>query len=280
MSPAGVNIVLSDLSFSVQMLTDASMEIKAPPLLYDVSAVAVFTVPTYIMQNVFQFRTDSFDINNVAENDVRYYVDMSEWPSGFEINPANAALDNNPPTVSSGAIALTSYNGRPFTSEKMMVKHDFVRYLALQLFGSYDAADIFNNEKELITNLEEIGDGSGPGHVWYDISYALHRVSTTGTNSDLTQDDITEELCMTNAITTPDNLCREMFLQIAAVTPERLQNVQTVTQYPYRQPLLFQHGDSINFTVNFYPAENQHLLTDVNPIPARPYQIKLYMVSV
>jgi len=279
MSPAGVNIVLSDLSFSVQMLTDASMDIKTPPSLYDISAVAVFTVPTYIMQNVFQFRTDSFDINNVAEDDIRYYVDMTQWPSGFEINPANAALDYNPPTVSSGAIALTSYEGTPFGYEQMMLKHDFVRYLALQLFGSYDATDIFNNEEELITNLEYIGDGSEPGHVWYDISAALHRVSTTGTYDEnyLTYDSFTEQLSMSNAITTPDNLCREMFLQIAAVTPERLQNVQQTSN---RQPLLFQDGDSINFSVTFYPAENQHLLTDVNPIPARPYQIKLYMVSV
>jgi len=278
MSPPGVNIVLSDLSFSVQMLTDASMDIKTPPLLYDVSAVAVFTVPTYIMQNVFQFRTDSFDIDNVAENDVRYYVDMGQWPNGFELNPANAALDYNPPTVSSGAIALTSYEGTSF-SEKMMVKHDFVRYLALQLFGSYDATDIFNNEEELVSNLEYIGDGSEPGHVWYDISAALHRVSTDGTYDEnyLTYDSFTEQLSMSNSITTPDNLCREMFLQIAAVTPERLQNVQQTSN---RQPLLFQDGDSINFTVNFYPAENQHLLTDVNPIPSRPYQIKLYMVSV
>ena len=279
MSPAGVNIVLSDLSFSVQMLQEGSMDTKTPPLLYDVSAVAVFTVPTYIMQNVFQFRVDSFDITNVEENDVRYYVDMTQWPSGFELNPAYAALDYNPPTVSSGAIALTSYEGTPFASEKMMVKHDFVRYLALRLFGSYDATDIFNNEEELITNLEYIGDGSEPGHVWYDISAALHRVSTDGTYDPnyLTYDPLTEYLSMTNAITTPDNLCREMFLQIAAVTPDRLQNVQ---QTSYRQPLLFQDGDSINFTVTIYPAENQHLLTDVNPIPARPYQIKLYMVSV
>jgi hypothetical protein len=82
---------------------------------------------------------------------------------------------------------------------------------------------------------------------------------------------------MTNAITTPDNLCREMFLQIAAVTPGRLQNVQKTSN---RQPLLFQDYDSINFTVTIYPAENQNALTGVNPIPARPYQIKLYMVSV
>ena len=274
---SNANIVLSDLSFSVQMMTDASMDIKSPPLLYDVSAVAVFTVSTTDMRNVFQFRTDSLDMTNVEDSDLKYFVNMSEWSSGLVINPANAALDYNPPSVSSGAIAYYNYNEDQYSSEKMMVKHDFVRYLALQLFGSYDATDIFNNEEELITNLESIGDGSEPGHVWYDISYALHRVSITGMNGDLTLDSTTGEYCMTNAVTTTDNLCREMFLQIAAVTPERLQSVQQTSS---RQPLLFQDGDSINFSVTFYPAENQHLLTGVNPIPARPYQIKLYMVSV
>lgn len=276
---SNVDIVLSDLSFSVQMLQTASMDIKEPPSLYDVSAVAVFTVSTTDMRNVFQFRTDSLDMTNTDTTDLKYFVNMSEWPSGLVINPANAALDYNAPNVSFGAIADSNYNQDQYSSEKMMVKHDFVRYLALRLFGSYEAIDIFNNEAELITNLESIGDGSEPGHVWYDISAALHRVSITGMNlnEDLTLDSSTGEYCMTNAVTTTDNLCREMFLQIADVTPERLQSVQQTSS---RQPLFFQDGDSINFSVTFYPADNQHLLTGVNPIPARPYQIKLYMVSV
>jgi len=273
---SNVDIVLSDLSFSVQMMS-ASMDIKTPPSLYDISAVAVFTVSTNNMKNVFQFRTDSFDTDNVEGNDVKYYIDMSEWPSGLVINPANAALDYSNPSISSGAIALTSYSGTTLSSEKMKVKHDYVRYLALQLFGSYDATDIFNNEAELITNLEYIGDGSEPGHVWYDISYALHRVSTTGNNVDLTFDSTTGEYYMTNAVTTADNLCREMFLQIADVTPERLQSIEQTTD---RQPLLFQNGDSINFKVTIHAAEGQNNLTGVPAIPSRTYQIKLYMVSV
>lgn len=274
---SNVDIVLSDLSFSVQMLA-ATMDSEMPPSLYDVSAVAVFAVSTSAMQNVFQFRTDSFDFSNATATDLKYFVDMAAWPAGFEVNPANAALDYDAPTISSGAIAYTGYDGTPFSTEMMNVKHDFVRYLALQLFGSHDATDIFNNEEELVSNLESICDGSEAGHPWYDISYALNRVSTLGTHPNLIFDTLTEGNCMTNDTTTADNLCREMFLQIAAVTPERLQNVQ---QTIFRQPLLFQGGDSINFTVNFYPADGQEQLTGLaNPIPARPYKIKLYMVSV
>ena len=90
---SNVDIVLSDLSFAVQMMTDASMDIKTPPSLYDISGVAVFTVSPYDMGQIFQFRTDSFDMDNIEGNDVKYYVDMSQWPSGLVINPANAALD-------------------------------------------------------------------------------------------------------------------------------------------------------------------------------------------
>ena len=75
---SNANIVLSDLSFSVQMMTDASMDTKTPPLLYDVSAVAVFTVSTTDMRNVFQFRTDSLDMTNVEDSDLKYFVNMSE----------------------------------------------------------------------------------------------------------------------------------------------------------------------------------------------------------
>ena len=274
---SNIDFVLSDLSFSVQMLSSAAMDTKEPPLLYDVSAVAVFDVPTSVMQSVFQFRTDAFDINSISDSDLKYFVDMTYWP--VEINPANAALDFsfNDTYYSSGAIALNGYNGDAYDTTVMKVKHDFVRYLALQLFGSYDATDIFNNEEELVSNLENICDGSEPGHVWYDISSALHRVSTTGNYEAnfLVYDDLTGELCTTNETIGTENLCRELFLQIASETPARLQNVQ---QTPGKQPLLFQDGDSINFTVNFYPADYQHTLTGVNPIPARPYQIKLFMI--
>ena len=76
---SNVNIVLSDLSFSVQMLQTATMDIKEPPSLYDVSAAAVFTVSTTDMRNVFQFRTDSVDMTNTDATDLKYYVDMGAW---------------------------------------------------------------------------------------------------------------------------------------------------------------------------------------------------------
>ena len=124
-----VNFVLESLNSSVTMGVAGNLYSEPIPVL-DVSATAILYVSIDDMKSVFQFQTDSTDINNLASADIKYYVDTASWPA---INPMNAMM--NVSTLSQGAIALIDSNG-PLADNKLMVAHDFTRYLALKLIFS------------------------------------------------------------------------------------------------------------------------------------------------
>jgi hypothetical protein len=265
-----INFVLTDLASSVQLSLSGQLSVEEPATL-DVSATAVFYAKTTDFKRVFQFQTDAIDVNNIPSSDVKFYVDMAQWPAGLVVNPANAMLDA---PLSSGAISSQGQTG-PYSDDKMLVKHDFVRYLALKLFNTYYATDIFNNEEELVTNIGTICGGGAAGASWYDISASLQEVSTTGTHAGL-REDASGNKYMGVDSTGADNLCRELFNQIAYTMPHRFSNVVASDS---RQSLLLQDGDSINFKVTIAAAPGQESLTGVAPIPARNYKIKINLIS-
>jgi len=210
---------------------------------------------------------------------------MSSWPSALNpLNPANAMMDV--PVYSSGAISsISKISGAAYDHNKALVKHDFIRYIAQRMFNTYQAVDLFNNQLGVIQNIETVCDGSANGHSWYDISAALHSVSTNGTNPGLLVDNNGLKY-MTVATTTPDNLTRELFLQVVGNQPDRLtanaDGSSRVLGSADRQDMLFYDGDTINFNLTISPAAGQETvsgLTNISPIPSRTYVIKLLLIS-
>jgi hypothetical protein len=113
----------------------------------DASAVAVYYVDKTNLREVFQFQTDSSDVDFVNDStDVKYFVKMQNWTSTAVINPAHAMMDAN---ESNSPIASG------FANDRSLVKHDFVRYLAEQLFNTHRGVDLFSNENELKDDLAE-----------------------------------------------------------------------------------------------------------------------------
>ena len=281
--PTAADVVLTKMASNITVIGATTGNITIPIL--DVSATAVYLVPTSTMKNVFQFESHSFNMNDVSSQDMRYYVDMSNsWPSSLVLNTANFMLDyssniTTPPTfISNGAISLTStYYNNDYPRNKVLLKHDFLRYLALKLFNSYDGTDLFNNENDLVANINYICDGSEPGHTWYDISSALHNVSTNGSSPDLSLNTVTGEYYLTNDHTTEDNLTREILLQMLSV-PDTRNRYKDISGTDARQPILFEDYDSINFILTVNPAAGQEQLTGVDVIPGRNYKLTIYMV--
>jgi hypothetical protein len=72
---------------------------------------------------------------------------MSAWPASLLINPSNAMLDKGDSSSPILSVGIPS---------KMLVKHDFLRYLALKLFNTAQGVDLFNNESALISNLNTV----------------------------------------------------------------------------------------------------------------------------
>lgn len=258
-----VNFVLESLNSSVTMGVAGNLYSEPIPVL-DVSATAILYVSIDDMKSVFQFQTDSTDINNLASADIKYYVDTASWPA---INPMNAMM--NVSTLSQGAIALIDSNGA-LADNKLLVAHDFTRYLALKLFGTHFGTDLFNNETELLQNLRLIADDSEEGHTWYDVVAKVTAVSKSGTHEGLLGDAGSKY--MTNATTDNTNLCRVLFDQMIGTAVSRFQDLSVGADQP--QPLPFQVDDSISFVMTIAPAEGQEELTGVEAFGARSYEIR------
>jgi hypothetical protein len=285
-SPTPLNFVLTDLSSSVTLSQTANLTSEVLSISGD--AVAVLFVKTSDIKKVFQFETDAININDLSAQDMKFYVDMSAWPTSQALNPlnpANAMMDV--PVYSSGPISsISKISGAPYDHNKALVKHDFIRHIAQKMFNTYQAVDLFNNQLEVIQNIEMVCDGSGVGHSWHDISAALYNVDKDhGRNSGLLV-DANGLKYMTTATTTPDNLSRELFLQIVGNQPNRLtanaDGSSRVLGSADRQNMIFYDGDTINFNLTLQAASGQESvsgLTNISPVPSRTYVIKLVMIS-
>jgi hypothetical protein len=246
-------LVLVAFESNVSMLTSATL---ATALIPDLSsnAVAVLLVDVEQMRSVFTFKTES-------NSDLKYYVNTNNWPS---LNAANAMMDH----VSSVSPIMNVPN-----ANKMMIAHDFTRYLALKLFGTPQGVDLFNNEIELLQNLRLIC-GSGAGHTMGGILSVLTAVNLTGNHAGMISDPSGNY--MTNADSSDQNICRILFEQLIGVAPDRFANL---VDSPDAQPIPFSVDDTISFKLTINSSAGQESLTGVSAILPRSYKIKLIMKS-
>jgi len=250
----------------------------------DVSAVAVIEVSLDTMRSVFQFQTDATDVNNLAESDIKYFVDTEAWAGLADVQPANAMLDHS---ESTGAISTADPNGSLYPADKMLVAHDFIRYLALRLFNTPYGVDLFQNEDELMTDIRTkcsaLEDG---GLVWKTVIEKLTAVNKQ--NAADGEDDSGKY--MTNPAPDADpadaqnNICRVLMLQMLNTQIARFQDItlnnesQTGT-VGVLQGLPFVEGDSISFKLTVNPAADQELATGVAEFAGRSYEIRLRIAA-
>lgn len=179
------------------------------------------------------------------------------------INPANAMLDTG---ESSGALTHVD------NPKKMLVKHDFIRYLALKLFGTVNGVDLFNNEVQMIQALNYIGNTS-----LEDISGTFWKYSSHSTFPDISGIFLTDASnnmrYTTDDFNTNENICRELFYQLLYEKKERFANLVTDNNYLVGLPIL--EGDVINFNFAINPSPGQNVLTGVPEFFGRNYRIKL-----
>jgi hypothetical protein len=265
---SSIDFVLDRFSAAYTLSESATMFEGASIALADVSATAVFYVSETDMKNVFKFQSDSFDINDLSASDIRYFTYMSNWPEGLVINPVNAMLDK-----SGSANAITQV-GIP---NKMLVKHDFIRYLALKLFNTPSGVDLFNNENELIAHLNDMGNASYQN----DISGSLWKYATNAStpidNTNFILDASSNDRCTTDHLTSNDNICRELFNQILYANKSRFSDISLNTLGVRSLPIL--SGDSISYRFTVFPKAGQNNITGVAAFGGRSYRIKLLVVG-
>jgi hypothetical protein len=250
-----VNFTLSGLNQAFTLGVSGELAGEAAVAL-DVSCIAIYNVKLTDMQNVFKFQSDSFDVNDTDASDIKYYVNMVPWPANLKLNPAHAH------TLSSSPILAT---GADIVAEKNLVKHDFVRYLAQQLFNTPHGVDLFSNEDALLSDLVTKG-----ATAYSDIKAALDAVNMSSAAHGSSPNKYS-----TNAENTSANFTRELLRQVAHHAPARFHGISDVTTI---QSVPLAVDDTISFKVSITPAADQHNLTSrPSAFDTRVYEIKLVL---
>jgi hypothetical protein len=181
-----VDFVLSDLSGVFQLNQTASILGEIPLDICNNTPSGMFNVRTIDMREVFQFKIDELQVDGTDtsyvsignQTDVRYYVNLLNWPDDLVINPSHAVMrdfantyvtpDDATETLTFGGIeyfvnaqnpafeavnSVGRVNRGETPSNQLMIKHDFLRYIAKETFGTSQAVDLFNNEASVKRNL-------------------------------------------------------------------------------------------------------------------------------
>ena len=264
-TPTPYDFVLNVLSSTVTMSVSSIVDDVIPGAM-DASAVAVFYMAQQDIQNVFQVYTDTDNITDISYERMHFHVFMDHWPANPRLNPMNAMMDR---LESSNAIFNVN------TPSEMLVKHDFIRYLAQKLFNTPMGTDLFSNQSELLNSLHSLGE-----KVYQDISASLWKYATTSSRpvpADVTSgfilDPVSGYKATTADLPTQDNLCFVMTNKLLETLPERFHNLQLDSKNLFKLPILA--GDSISFVVTVNPTPGQNNITGVAPFGARSYQIKI-----
>jgi len=267
-----INFVLNALSNTITLDISGTLATEMAEDL-SVNAIAVFEILDTEVQSVFQFQTDSYKISDIYSNDIKYFVFDS---SMSEFNPADAMMDySSNEYSSSGAIATEQVsNDAPIPSNKMLVCHDYIRYLALKLFGTHHGTDLFNNQIELIEDIRSLCGSDVAGAVWYNVSQALQAVGVNNANLNQTFKGLNYA---DTDLSGNSNISRELMLQIGQYAPDRFATLTDDSDDIQPVPLIA--GDSISFTLTINAAEGQENLTGVAPIAPRVYKIQFVVVS-
>lgn len=249
---SSIDFILNGLNNSISMTTSAELDDVSYNYNMDVSATAYIDIKITDAKKIFRYITDASDIDNDPSTDTFYYVKMNNWPSTLILNPAHAILE------------ASSNEFGTYENRRNMVKHDFVRHLSNQLFGTHKAVDLFTNEAELKHDIAKKSHEIS----WAHIKNILDTAKTSESNPYYTNNDTDVS----------NNLTRDLLLQIMDKHPERLSNLYSIMGNQYYS-IPFEVGDSISFKTTISPNINQKNLTNVSNILARPYRIKLNIID-
>lgn len=244
----------ADKSMTVLGVTDASLTVAA----LSTDAEATFYVKTTRLRNVFKFQSDSIDVDGSdngaitgGDTDTQYYCYANAWLD-LSINPANAPVTSSA-VYSSGVAA-----------NRLLVKHDMVRFLASQMFGTHFGTDLLGNEEGLKNDVAARGSA-----ILTDIQTAV-AAANNKTNADDTTANITRRLMRQLYSSAPDRFVIGTNVTVNGSSVAALDASSGIQAVPLAD------GDTLAFKVTFNLATGQKKAdgTDVSST-ARSYKIIL-----
>ena len=138
-------------------------------------AVAQCNVPLETIRSmfVFVFQTDHVDINDICEDDVRFYIDSANIPNAAAIGLPTAIVGN-------GKVSSLNAAGTALSPSDLVIGKDYIRHLANILFNTPFGVDLFINEEDLVTSVN-----NALNKIWVSCAEDLQDISNTGQNENL-----------------------------------------------------------------------------------------------
>ena len=251
-----IDFYLAGLSASLTLTTSGALDAAAADAL-TADATAIFNINLTDMAAVFKFQSDSNDFTDATADDVKYYV-YSANSELLKLNPAHAKVVAN--ALTPGAAAVIN-----------LVKHDYLRFLAKDLFNTVHGVDLFNNEVALLSNVAAKGN-----EIMTANNVKLTAISVAGTTSTGPEG----AHYMTNDVSSNDNICRVIMREIASRKPARFTASVGDTDISGIRSVPFEVGDTFSFKITVNAATNQHtIVRTTTAVAARTYLIKLVLVG-
>jgi hypothetical protein len=165
-----INFYLSPLDTSINVYKatiDDGVDLS-DNLFNSVKAVAELMVDASYVRNVFQFATNSANLNGVSDEDMHFFVDANAF-SNLPVNTASWSVNKQPGTtsgllyqqigkafISGTKNSANNYDidvtGAKYAVDNKGIIKDLFRDLANQLFKTQYAVDLFNNEIDMCNN--------------------------------------------------------------------------------------------------------------------------------
>jgi hypothetical protein len=237
---------------------------------FNYCASGVFYVSLDMMRNVFQFSSSDVSTNgldtSIIDNssaDITYYCNSSFYPS---INVAHCMMFG--PHAINPIIDTSSNNN--------LLKHDYIRYLSKELFGTYKSAPLIVNRKNIIDNIEVIGwNNMNNNNTMMDYNYN----NGYGLNNTDNSFNISKMIMKTIATYSPERF------DISNGTSSNGTNSNgtssnTIQNTTSSQPIPFIEGDTINYIFNIKSPQGQNITSSTdNNVNDRIYRVQLYLTN-
>jgi len=282
MSFSPFEFALVDLSCTVQLSTKGLIPdgVSVPDMSYN--SIAFLNVSLSDMRKTFQVATTDISMNDMSG--CLYYVFDTSFTPVEQCNISTATV------ISEGAyapIALTDTHGATYNGAEQSLANDYIRYIALKLFGTHYGVALFANPADLEQDISNVCTSvSSATNVYPSLLTQLGNVSTSVMAAGPAAAAITDELgllALPDTYTSADNLSRELIQQMFNLCPTRLQNDDNglLLAQSSPQPVPFIANDVISFPVTFNVADGQEaeVAPECAPIPSWTYLIRLTLVE-
>jgi hypothetical protein len=226
--------------------------------LYDCKAGCNITLAT--AQSLFQFQTDSLDMNDTAKDDILYKL--------------NYTTSTTPLTSDFITNTIMTNGGISIANATKNIPNDFLGYVANAIFGTPKGVDLFTNEETVLASIQTQSVAAFNTKL---LELAGHGALTyTDLPVDLTA---TPRTIGTTAVVN-GNPSKKIFDHIMTSQNTRFADI---TSYEidstgwFKMPILV--GDSINFVLSITSPNDRSITGSTTAITNRRYQIKMTVVA-